>query len=334
MIKNSNTPYASWGNKPGSYFSTLNPFSGIMGTSDRVPEWWMNIMPGDIAGIDSKHMAHLAFKTGACALLAAAVVGGYRAAKHFQTANELEAKDSTAKKITSGLDNSFPTDMSNMSNISKGASSKDDGKWIERPSMSSFSNVAGAVLPVGATLLAASIAYSMVDEWADNRRNNLLDEAIKRKQNAVKQLVQTRGRIARGTATDKELKKVNNIADSNNIYVKQASITKEGGLGLLDLPRKSFQGMGLLASALLVASAIGGYEYFKATDEDNIRFKATEKGLNEYAKHKVNTSTVNIVPTDAGTYFDKIDAGAPKETDRTAREIDTDEMNKPISISL
>lgn len=329
MIKNSSEPYASWGKKPGSYFSTLNPFSGIMGTSDRVPEWFMNIMPGDIAGKDSKHMAHLLFKTGSCALLAAALVGGYRAAKHFQTASSLEAKDSTAKKVTAGLANSFAT------NMSKGASSKGDGKWIERPSMGSFANVAGSILPVGATLLAASVAYGMVDDWADNRRNKLLTDAITRKQNAVKQLIQTRGRIARGTVTDREIASANNLVESNNIYVKQASLDKQALFGaIMDAPRKSFQGFGLLSAALLVASAIGGYEYFKATDEDNIRFKATEKGLNEYAKHKVNTSTVNIVPTDATRYFDKIDAGAPKETDRTAREIDTDEMNKPISISL
>ena len=72
----------------------------------------------------------------------------------------------------------------------------------------------------------------------------------------------------------------------------------------------------------------------KATDENNIKYKAMEKGLKEYAKQKANMNTVNMLPTDAGDYFESLDNGAPKETVRTAREIDTDEMNKPISISL
>lgn len=333
MNKNSNA-YATWGNKPGSYLSTLNPFSGLIGTTDRVPEWWMNAMPGDLAGEDKKHLAHLTFKTGACALLAAALVGGYRVAKHFQTATQLEAKDSTARKVTSGLDNSFATSMGK--NLTKNSAEEDDGKWIKRPTVASFSNIAGTVAPLGASLLVASLAYSMADDWADNRRNRLLDEAIARKSEAVKQLIQTRGRVARGSATPAEINQVNALVNRENTYVKNASLTKDAGLwdSLKDIPRKSFQGYGLLASALLVASAIGGYEYFKATDEDNIRFKATEKGLNEYAKNKANMSTVNIVPTDAGAYFDRIDQGAPKATDRTAIEIDTNEMNKPISISL
>lgn len=329
MIKQSEDAYFSWGKKPGSYLNTLNPVSGLFGGSDRVPEWWMKMMPGSLSGKDNEYVAHTAFKAGACALLAAALVGGLRVASHYDKVNELVDKDALSGSVSKGLDTTFTGKFNKDASVDP----NDDGKWKPTPKSLSWVNTLGVAVPVGATLLAASLAYRTADDWADTRRNKLLDDAINRKSDAVKALIKTRGRIARGTATDKEVADANRLVNNEDLYVKEASMRKEAGFWS-EIPRVGVQGYGLIASALLLASAIGGYEYFKATDENNIKYKAMEKGLKEYAKQKANMNTVNMLPTDAGDYFESLDNGAPKETVRTAREIDTDEMNKPISISL
>jgi hypothetical protein len=329
MIKQSDDAYFSWGNKPGSYLNTLNPISGLTGGGDRVPEWWMKMMPSSVSGKDNEYIAHTAFKAGACALLAAALVGGIRVASHFDKVHDLKEQDALSGAVSKGLDTSFTGDF----NKKAASEATDDGKWKPTPTSLSWVNTLGVAVPVGATLLAASLAYRAADDWADSRRNKMLDDAISRKGDAIKSLIRTRGRIARGTATDNEIQAANRLVKDENLYIKEASLDKNAGFWS-EIPRVGVQSYGLLASALLLASAIGGYEYFKATDENNIKYKAMEKGLKEYAKQKANTSTVNITPTDATSYFADLDKGAPKETDRTAREIDTDEMNKPISISL
>jgi hypothetical protein len=326
MIKQSDDAYFSWGKKPGSYLNTINPVSGLVGGSDRVPEWWMKMMPSSVSGRDNEYIAHTAFKAGACALLAAALVGGLRVASHYDKVNELVDKDALAGSVSKGLDTTFSGKFNKDASV-------DDGKWKPNPKTLSWVNTLGVAIPVGATLLAASLAYRAADDWADSRRNKLLDDAIDRKGDAVKALIKTRGRIARGTATDKDVAAANRLVDSEDLYIKEASLHKNAGFWS-EIPRVGVQGYGLIASALLLASAIGGYEYFKATDENNIKYKAMEKGLKEYAKQKSNMNTVSMLPTDAGAYFESLDKDAPKETARTAREIDTDEMNKPISISL
>ena len=122
-----------------------------------------------------------------------------------------------------------------------------------------------------------------------------------------------------------------------------------------------------LAGLALLTSWYGAHKYFSATNENNIRFKAFKKGLNEYAKTKTLATPITTLPADAADYFKAIDEGvpaeeAPAETNtgtpvetaptvqpeipqspsieaskavmRTAPTVLDDDMNKPISVTI
>ena len=82
----------------GSYLSTLNPISSVTGGIDKVPEWYVKLFPKTKGGLQA---AHQTFKAGAVGLLAAGLVGGYRALKHYDEMEELEEADRPSKDLAS-----------------------------------------------------------------------------------------------------------------------------------------------------------------------------------------------------------------------------------------
>lgn len=334
-----------------SYLNTLNPFSGFFGGGDKVPQWAYSIVPNDPG------MSHLIFKSGACALLAAGLFGGARAIKHLNTVSDMADKDNPAGKLKSQISTTFDMDLQNKQK--KEAASKEapaayyhgtgePGSGYYQTTISP-SNILGLALPIGATLLAASLAYKGVDSYAATRRNRILDDAIEGKSKAVKKLMQTRARIAKGTISDAEIKGATKAINNEDIYIKNAALNKKAlfkgvedffrGLGTNEttqgqLAQSALQGYGLLAAAILATSAVGAYAYASQNDKNNIRFKALQKGLKEYTKAKAGLQPVTIVPGSAKEYFSAIDGNAKAPTVRQEPTVDPDALNKPISVTL
>lgn len=307
-----------------SYWNTLNPLSFLTGGGDRYPKFVADMFP------ENKNLGYLAFKSGACMLLAAAAVGGFRALKHFDRMNDMAEKDHPGGNLSSQISTSFEGTLGPTGTLEKSSaavSSDPAGDNIKVDPLD-WTNIAGTAIPVGATLLAASLAYKGVDSLVSARRNRLLDQTIARKDDAIKGLIQTRARIAKGTATDKEVNNALARANDEDIYMKTASQDKQALLS------QAVSGAGLIVAALMGASAIGSYTYFKATDPNNIKFKAYQKGLKEYARSKAGITPISVMPTDSKQYFAEIDKDAPKETLRTAPEVTDTDLNKPISVTL
>jgi hypothetical protein len=197
---------------------------------------------------------------------------------------------------------------------------------VPMPSALSPQNIVNTAVPVGAFLLAAAGAWKGADMLADKRRNNLLTKAIAAKSNTVRDLMQIRARIAKGTATDQEVADVLAGVNDDDNYVKTA------GEDPHPVVRSGVTGLGLLLLALTGATAVGSYRYFSESDPDNLKYKAVQKGLNEYARNKTGMTPITTVPQDAATYFQSIDDGAD---DKSTRELpEKESTRKPISITL
>ena len=315
----------------GSYWNTFNPISSVTGGIDRLPKWYVRMFPNTTEG---KRMAHTTFKAGATGLLAAGIVGGYRALRHYQDMADLEEGDRPAKALASHLSTTFEGDL--------GGETEDKEKQEKKAAFfgedrirsglaPSWQGFFGTAIPMSAMLLAGGLAYKGVDSLMDKKRNAALDDAIAAKEEAIKQLIKARARQAKGTGTPKEIAEATEDLGDKDVYVKAASMDKEAILGLHDI----YQHAGATLAAIVLASAIGSYSYAAASDENNIKFKAYKKALREYAKNKSGITRITIAPTDATEYFNSIDGeGKQKATVREQPTVDTDDMNKPISVTF
>jgi hypothetical protein len=314
----------------GSYWNTFNPISSVTGGIDRLPEWYVKLFPKTTAG---QRMAHTTFKAGATGLLAAGLVGGYRALRHYQDMADLEEGDRPAKGLAGHLSTTFEGDLGgeeDKKKQKKTAAFFGEGR-IRTGLSPSWQGFFGTAIPMSAMLLAGGLAYKGVDSLMDKRRNAALDDAIAAKEDAIKQLIKARARQAKGTGTPKEIAEATEDLGDKDIYVKAASMDKEAILGLHDI----YQHAGATLAAIVLASAIGSYSYTAASDENNIKFIAYKKALREYAKNKSGITPITIAPTDSTEYFNSIDGeGKQKATVREQPTVDTDDMNKPISVSL
>jgi len=298
--------------------NTLNPVSGIMGGVDYVPG---SVLKAFGAGNES--MAHSAFKTGAIGLLAASLIGGYRASQHAGEMRDLKNADRPGRGLASQVSTTFSGKLSG-----KKRKKKQEKTAAEVLPTNNFTvdTLMKSALPTGALLLASSLAYRAVDETMDARRNKQLDKAIAAKEDAIKNLITTRARVAKGTANDEDIKSAIRPLTGDNIYVKEAAANLVG---------RGVQTAGVLASAIVLASALGAYAYTSAGDENNLKYKAYKKALKEYAKNKSGMTPITIAPTDAGSYFADIDEGEQKKsTPRQLPQLDTDALNQPISVSF
>ena len=327
LIKNKQTGQATFGNpvdlyEKGSYLNTINPLSSAMGGIDRIPAWYAKLFPQTKGGLQT---AHQTFKAGAIGLLAAGLVGGYRAMKHYDDMEDLEEADRPGKELAGQLSTTFSGDL--IPQEKTAASGRVPGSGVF-----TWQNFFGTAIPTSAALLAASMAYSATDNYFDKRRNQALDKSIAAKEDAIKQLIAARARMAKGIGTPEELNTATEDLGDKDVYIKDASVDKKALLGLNDL----FQHFGATTAAVILASAIGSYAYTSASDENNLKYKAYKNGLKAYAKNKSGITPITIAPTNAQSYFDFINGDKTKEevTPREKPELDTDSLNKPISISI
>lgn len=298
--------------------NTLNPVSGIMGGVDYVPGGVLKAF-----GEGNERAAHTAFKTGAIGLLAAGLISGYRASQHAGEMRDLKNADRPGKGLASQVSTTFSGKLSG-----KKRKKKQEKTAAEVMPTNNFTvdTLMKSAIPTGALLLAGALAYRGVDETMDARRNKQLDKAIAAKEDAIKNLITARARVAKGTAEEEDIKAAIRPLTGDNIYVKEAAA---------DLVGRGVQTAGVLASAIVLASALGAYAYTSAGDENNLKYKAYKKALKEYAKNKSGMTPITIAPTDAGSYFAGIDEGEQKKvTPRQLPQLDTDALNQPISVSF
>ena len=316
----------------GSVASLFNPVSGLTGGVDYVPKSYIDFVQKYIPGDAGKTTAHLTMKGGAMALLAAGLVGSYRAARHLGDLRSIDKADRPSKDLASQLSTTFEGDLSGEpEERQKKAASEEPGAYdIVSPGNFSAQNLTATAIPVGSLLLAAGLAYKGVDAVFDKIRNKRLDSAIAEKEQAVKKLITARAQIAKGgQAMESASAATAPLADSS-VYTKAASQEK------IAIIPETVQLFGTLSAAVILASALGSYAYTSASDEDNLKYKAYKKALKEYAKAKSGMTPITMAPSGASDYFAKIDA-AKQGQPTTARQLpsyDSDSLNKPISVSF
>ena len=339
----------------GSWLATINPISSLTGGTDYVPEKWNQLFTkgkteGSKEYSDALRNAHLSFKSLAIGLLAAGVMGGYNVLRHMGEHSGITEGNYAGKGLSEDLSTTFTGDLTGVSarerkkrkrmleqqkeaSLTKQADPTDKPKYNDTYSDGNFKsyNVLNAILPVGALLLAGGLAWRGTNAAYDQQHNEELTASIEAKRNALKRIVAERARLAKGTQIQDPIKKTMRGIDEDEIYTKDASLNKEALLVVL------VQGTGLLLSAILLASAVGSYHFTKASDPNNIAYAAYNRALKEYAKNRASVTPLAIEPDAAQDYFDYLNSTQEPVKKRTAREqpdIDTDALNKPISISI
>lgn len=344
MIKRAEGPAAAWGSShQGSWVNTANPFSQMFSATDRLPEKWVNMFPNTEGG---RRAAHITFKVGFDALLAAGAVALYRGIQHATRMADIAKSDSPAKGMQSQLSTTFAGSLDAKKQKKSAAVTE-----LEQPTIGSMGNAMSAALPLGAVILATSLAYRATDNYLDKKRNQALDEAIASKENMLKRLIKTRARLAKGNAPDSETQKALGAVANESLYVKHAGLEKQGGFW--DIVRGTVGGYAALNSLVLAAAAVGSYAYFSKADENNVRYRAMKHGLQEYARVKSGFTPVAIIPTKSQKFFSEIDEEDKQEKkrkkDSVAATLDpivklksvreempvlTETYNKPISLTL
>jgi hypothetical protein len=356
MIKQAD-PSAAWGSSPkGSYWNTANPLSQSLGLTDRLPEGWVKMFPNTTGG---QRAAHITFKAGMDALIAAGLVAVWRGLSHINRMSELAKSDNPAHGMKSQLSTTFAGSLN--------PDQKKTASELAQPAVFSTGNALSTALPLGAVLLATSLAYRATDDYLDQKRNKALDVAIKSKENVLKRLIKTRSRLAKGNATDSEVRNALGGMTNEDLYVKQASQEKQAlwpfdqlssaassiAEGTKSTARMTVGGFATLSCLILGAAAVGSYYYFSKADEDNVRYRAMKKGLKEYARVKSGYTPIAIIPTKSRKFFAEIDQenaaqkkqkkqdtgaatpdAAPVTTARQEQPVLTETYNKPISLTL
>ena len=357
MIKQADNPAAAWGaSTKGSYGNTFNPFSQMFGLTDRLPEGWVKMFPNTENG---RRAAHITFKAGADGLLAAGLVALWRGIEHIGRMADLAKSDNPAHGMKSQLSTTFAGSLNPEQNKSASADPRDAGNTLGQPAVMSTGNALSTALPLGAVLIATSLAYRATDNYLDKKRNAALDEAINSKENLLKRLIKTRSRLAKGNASDSEIRKSLGGMNDDDVYVKQAAQDKRAGLkeiidSMTGAVRGTASGFAALNCLILGAAAIGSYYYFSKADENNVRYRAMNKGLKEYARMKSGFTPVSIIPTKSRKFFSEIDEENKREkkqkkekevkgtattvpeytSARDEKPLLTNDYNKPISLTL
>lgn len=338
--------------KDVSYKRLFNPLSQLIGGGDKYPEWLLKLFPAN------PKAAWWTAKLGGIGALALITAAGTRALLHNNAITETYEYDDPSRKLKSQLGTTFMAPLAPDKKLDpttgevKEASLRKYAGWFDKLILKGFgtkhdkrpdavpladpnamlTNTMRVLLPMTALVLGGAGGWKLADMWSDKRRNAELTAAVDEKSRKVRQLIQTRARLAKGLASANDVDKtITDTIDPEESYIKQASMTKKAAGDEAPIARGLFTGYGLLFMSLMMAAGLGSYKYFSASDPNNIKFKALKKGLRAYARDKTSMTPITIVPADASDYFASIDAAG---NDQGVRELPEQQpINRGIAIS-
>lgn len=346
-------PSASWAR-------TMNPFSIFMENPNiRVPKFMINMFGNTEAGHQLAALTANAAGSAATTLLA---VGLLRGAQHVARMADLETSNDPTKGLDTQLGTTYALNeqgnRSNkvlVSNLQKSASmhkaADEPPVVVDNMGTWSSQNILGSPLPFAAVLAAGALGYIGMDKLFDKLENEKLTENISDKSRRLTELIKLRARLGKGNATAEEADRLVRQTMRPDSFVKQAE--QKGWLGLsynnsdeMTSGNSVVGAMGILLAALGVASGIGAYMWTTANDESNLKYKAYKKALQAHALNKASLTPITMV-TPRDELFNEIDASngaapaqapaAPHAEEPTPREqpaINTDDLSKPISVTL
>lgn len=357
-------PMMAYADDRGSWLSLFNPLSYMVGGKDRYPEFMGNIFGPKTGYLISKGAAQL--------LLGAAIAGGARAIRNSHFTDKVFSPDTPVGKVTGHGGTTFSLSMvpqgaeeaheKKETKAQKNKNKKTDNKKkplkktaqktdaarsiaLDREAFSVPRPLAGdlgdsilsTALPVTALALGLAGGYTLVNKAAVAHEKSRLRSGIADKRNALNALILARARLAKGTATDAEVKKALNAAMEAGAVIKTAAMhmtkcaqtkpattqdtkpdtspngNKEAEPTLAQqIAYIVTSGGGTLAIGLLAASALAAHEYFKRSDIDNLEYRAAEEGIKAYTKAKSDMTPVTLLPPDMSKFVAAVEGRKPQ----------------------
>jgi len=310
MRKTAEKPLAQTSGSEASWLSTLlNPVPTVIPTTDKYSTWLADKANKYLGTKENpgrgQFLAYMGNKALLQGLMAFAAVYGLRRMRNAVK------KDDPSDEVDNQLDSTYEQKMNKDAAESVEAAAQVPQQSIGvvgRPGPGSAENFAASVVP--ALVLLSSAAYGWSRAGKDMKANNraYLKDRLKAQEEEFNRLLSTRAMIAKGTATREQVEEA---------LGKSASLDKKAfGTPLVGA-------LMLLGAAIYTGSAIASYKYFSKADPNNLKLKAMEKGLSEYAKVRSDMTPVSIVPTDSDEFFRNIDEGdaSAKEQQETSPEL-------------
>lgn len=351
-----------------SWASLFNPFSVFTDSIDRYPAFMNSVFGGN------ERAAWLASKSIALATLAAGITGLTVAIKRTADVYDTEDSNNPAKNLQSQLGTTYRVNLMDPTSSTRVDKQQKKKRKQARndltktgvyrhPELFSFEGATNFAVPVAAAVLASASMYRFTNKQIDKTEDSIIDNANAHKSEAIRRLIATRARVARGLADDAEVQRAVDYATDDEAMLKSAAGEDNepsifgrfiralwpgnwGGEGSNPgAARKLETSLGLVVAGLGVASTIAGYTYFSASDPDNIKYKAMKKGLRQYAVDRAINTPITISPIDDDKFFEAIttnNKNTPKEKrqrddDRqwSARDLpEKQEAARPISVTF
>lgn len=309
------------GESGGFNASLMNPLLPLFGGGAKYPEVFARMFP--TSPTTALLAAQTLFVGGAAALLAA----GLRVSQE-DLVEARGSKASPAGEVASSLNTTFtpklaPT-MSKGASLDKAAEEKGNPpmQTVYYPGVLDASGLAVWGIPIAASALLATAAYRATDSYLDARRNAVLKDDLERRRRALSNTIVTRARVAKGVATEDEVRRALTGADRLSLDKSAALDKRADGTGSA-IAGGALSLFGLLLLLGAAGGGIAAYNYVSDSDPDNIRYKAMSKGLKAYTREKALQTPVTILPSDADALFRAIDdpdamAGKSRRAPRAA----------------
>ena len=340
---------------------------------------------------DSAHWGAAVLQTMACAaLLGAGVTGAVKGFQYIARNRGIGDSNNPAKGIKSKLTTTFDplsvvdpgdapeeeaeaakqeTASRNLDALRQIKTAKEEPWAVTRPSVLSGRTITSLAFPLLALGLGVAATDYVVDRVASDIESKKVMARKDRRAKLKGDLFTARAKAARGTLTQEEYDELTARVAAESEDASDMTKTAKRGMDMFspfdrvknlgvfrassEPVRNLMAAVGILATAVGAASFMGSYYYTKASDPNNIQYKAIKKGLNEYAKQKSGMSPIDIgMPSDA--YFNMIDgvqpepaqarkalsrpkataAELPPPSPRDEIDLSTSRFNNPVSISF
>jgi len=268
----------------------------------KYPKQFSGLIPGSEWG------DYLVASGVGAALLGVALMGGARGFKWLVDAGREDTDSDPAKKMREQLGTTFTYGEQANGTRKTAADATVPYGTVERPSgvAGIFKSTANVAVPALALILAGGAAFKGIDALADAAWTRRTEKNLARNQETLRKLIAVRARLAKGNASDEEVESA--LADAaSSGYVKRAFDLSDFKSALGSGAERLGVAVLLLTIGAGITSGVGAYRYFKKSDPGNIKYKAYERGLQDYARLKTQMTPLTISPD--RELLDSIDDG-------------------------